>query len=83
MQIFRNAKSFFRRIVDQPTLSLYSKRDYTSLNVYSDISYLGDYHAFKIKSIKEARFGRPRWVTCSLRKIGLNMRSDSIRKFKL
>ena len=85
MQIFRNAKSLYNRNIIQHTLLDYDLCTYINdrLSYRTDTPYLSDYDDFKIKSIREAIFGRARWAQCSIRKIGLNMRSDSIKKFKL
>lgn len=85
MQIFCKVKSLCDKSYDKNLLNLnygYGRLN-NGLNYHSDISGLSDYCAFKIKSIKEARFIRSRWATCSIMKIGLNMQSYSIRKFKL
>lgn len=81
MQIFRKIKSLCYRNYNKNLLNYDLNNN--GLNYHSDISGLSDYCAFKIKSIKEALFVRPRWATCSIMKIGLNMQSYSIRKFKL
>lgn len=84
MQIFCKVKSLYDMSSYGKNLLNYVSFSLIGLYYHSDISdRLSDYCAFKIKSIKEARFGRPMWATCSIMKIGLNMRSNSIKKFKL
>lgn len=83
MQIFCKVKSLCDRSYDKNLLNLNYGRLNNGLNYHSDISSLNNYCAFKIKSIKQAQFGRSRWATCSIMKKGLNMQSYYIRKFKL
>lgn len=84
MQIFRNTKSLYNRNIIQHTLLDYNLCTFNDrLNYRTDTPHLSHYDAFKIKSIKQARFDRVRWVQCSIMKKGLNMQSYYIRIFKL